>query len=192
MTSAGRFLLLLLLGTDPRTTQMNYLSAVPHHKFFLFFLFPKQDTCSPCFWPANVLLVISRNKHLSHGLVQSNIIKIHQSNPVKLNLSWKHSHCVSCNTAWGPATRWHYWALFWEGNKTILWALLRLYLNGKSYVSKAEKKLTSQQNFVSQSPRPPSQLAEAPGQICSLEICRRRVTFVVSLCFPERGKWTSH
>lgn len=105
MTSGGRFILLLFLGPDPRIAQKNYLSPVPHQKKFTSFLFPKQDTCNSCFWTAKILLVISRNKHLSHSLVQSNIIKTYQSNPVKLNLSWKHSHCVSRNIAWGPVTR---------------------------------------------------------------------------------------
>lgn len=39
---------------------------------------------------------------LTHSLVQCNISKTHQSDSVKLNLSWKHSQC---NIAWGSVTR---------------------------------------------------------------------------------------
>lgn len=80
---------------------MNSLPQFPVINFTSFLL-PKQNTRCPCFWPATVLLVISRNKHLSHGLVQSNKIKICQCDSVKLNLSWKHSYCISYNIASGP------------------------------------------------------------------------------------------
>lgn len=116
--------------------------------------------------------------------MQSNIIKTHQSDPVKSDLSWKHSHCVSLSIdevlrldITEPCSEREI-KPFYEPTYGFISTASPTFWKQKKPSIAAELCLTES----------PSPLAEAPGQFCSPEICRGWATFCSLPVFPGERK----